>query len=69
MLKEIIISAIETLPNDATLEEILDRIYVAINVNKGLEDVKNGKEITHEEFVKEMEQKWSYIGQKQRNTM
>jgi hypothetical protein len=53
--KEIALKTIENLPDDASWEEIQDRINFAAAVRRGLQDLNEGQEIPHsrvrEEFA------------------
>ncbi|HPB82533.1 MAG TPA: hypothetical protein PK200_10905 [Spirochaetota bacterium] len=54
-IKQEAINAISTLPDDATIEDIMYRLYVIDKVHAGLDDVKNGRVITTEELEKEIQ--------------
>jgi predicted transcriptional regulator len=55
--KDTIIEMIKTLPNDATMEDIIEAIYVRKKIEKGLKDSEEGRLFTHEE-AKERLAKW-----------
>ncbi len=48
---------IKNLPDDSTMEEIIEAIYVRQKIEKGLKDSEEGKLFTHEE-AKERLAKW-----------
>jgi predicted transcriptional regulator len=48
---------LETLPDDASLEEIQYRIYVRQNLDRGLKDLDEGRALTQEEMERRMA-KW-----------
>lgn len=54
-LKMEAMNVLETLPDNSSLEDILYQIYVQGEIAKGLEDIKQGRVITHEELLKEVE--------------
>ena len=56
-LKEEIISLLNKLPDDITLDDVMYHLYVKQKILRGLEASKQGKTFTHEQ-VKEMAQKW-----------
>lgn len=56
--KEIIVHAIETLPEDATLDDAIDRLVFLHEIEKGLQDVREGKTISLEEFEAHFERRW-----------
>lgn len=45
---------LNTMPDEATLEDIQYHIYVLQKVLKGLEEVEGGKTISHEEVLRKM---------------
>ena len=55
--KENIIEMIKNLPEDISLEDIIEAIYVRQKIEKGLKDSKEGNIYTHEE-AKERLEKW-----------
>jgi predicted transcriptional regulator len=56
-VKEIAISTIKQLPEDASWEDIQERINFAAGVRKGLRELDEGKGIPHER-VKEEFREW-----------
>ena len=48
---------IKNLPNNVSMEDIIEAIYVRQKIEKGLQDSKEGKLFTHEE-AKERLAKW-----------
>ncbi len=51
--KEITLQTIEQLPEDASWEDIQERINFAAAVRKGLHELDEGKGISHEKIIKE----------------
>lgn len=49
--KQEALSAISALPDDASFEEIVDRLHVLQRIREGLEDVEAGRTVSHEEAV------------------
>jgi predicted transcriptional regulator len=47
--KEMAIQAIESLPDSATLDDIMAELYFRRKVERGLKDVEEGKVVSHEE--------------------
>jgi predicted transcriptional regulator len=43
---------LDTLPDSATWDDIMYKIYVTQKIHRGLEDLRNGTVITHEEVKK-----------------
>ena len=43
---------IESLPEDCTIDDIMYELYVKNKIKAGLEAVKNGKVITHNDAIK-----------------
>lgn len=55
--KETAIDTIRKLPDSATWDDIEERIRFLAAINKGLDDVKNGRVVAHED-VKESLKQW-----------
>ena len=56
-LKKEVISLIEELPDDITLDEIIYHLYVKQKLLKAKEDIANGRTYSHEQ-IKKMAEKW-----------
>ncbi|OHD67702.1 MAG: hypothetical protein A2W19_02920 [Spirochaetes bacterium RBG_16_49_21] len=56
-LKQEAIQAISTLPDNATIEDMMYRLYVIDKINRGRAAVKNGKTLTVDELKREV-QSW-----------
>lgn len=56
-IKEDIISMLKNLPDDISVDEIIEAIYVRQKILKGLKDSKEGNLYTHEE-AREILEKW-----------
>jgi predicted transcriptional regulator len=54
--KEQMVRAIGDLPDDAKIEDALDRLYLMYKVEKGLEQADRGELITPEEVRRRMSQ-------------
>lgn len=57
MMKELVMEVINALPDDVTLEEIIDAIYMRLKIDQSLNAVKNGEEVTEKEVLEEIK-KW-----------
>jgi len=55
--KEKLIKAVEDLPDDASIEDVMDRLLFLAKVEKGLEQADKGLTISHND-VKEKMSKW-----------
>lgn len=55
--KENIINMIKDLPDNVSMEDIIEAIYVRQKIEKGLKDSEEGRIYTHEE-AKEHLKKW-----------
>ncbi len=51
--KEIALKTIENLPDDASWDEIQDRINFVAAVRRGLQELNDGKEISHAQVKEE----------------
>lgn len=54
-MKQEAIDAISKLPETATMDEIMYRLYVIDKVHAGLEDVRNGRVISTEDLKREIQ--------------
>ena len=56
-IKQEAINAITSLPDSATLDDIMYRLYVIDKVKKGLDAIDNGDSLTMDDLNKEVD-KW-----------
>lgn len=56
-VKEDVIKLINELPETATTEDIMRKLYERIQIEKGIYELNEGKTVTHTE-VKEKMEKW-----------
>lgn len=56
-IKKDVISLVEKLPEDSSLEDIMEHLYVKQKILKGQRQLKTGHFYTHEE-AKEIMRKW-----------
>jgi predicted transcriptional regulator len=49
-VKTAIVRAIQELPDDATVEDAMERLYFLAKVERGLEQSDNGETIPHEDI-------------------
>ncbi|MCP5014681.1 MAG: hypothetical protein GY938_05280 [Ketobacter sp.] len=54
--KQEAIEAIQQLPDNVDLDEIVYRLYVINKIHQGMQDVEAGRTISHEELKREIEQ-------------
>jgi predicted transcriptional regulator len=52
--KEKIIEVVKSLPDDATLERIQEEIDILIAIQRGRDDIKAGRVLSHDEVIREM---------------
>ena len=57
MKKDKVIKTVKALPQEFDLEELIERLVFMEKVEKGLEQIKEGKTVPHEQ-VKDMIKKW-----------
>ena len=55
--KEEVMRLLETLPDDASMDDIQYHIYVRQKIDHGLEDIAEGRTLSEEEFDRRMA-KW-----------
>jgi len=56
--KQKVLKAVQDLPDNASFEDAMERLYFLAKVEKGLEQADSGQTISHSE-VKEKMRKWS----------
>ena len=54
-LKQDVLDAISSLPENTEIDDIMYRLYVIDKIRSGQEAIKNGKKYTVEELKKEIE--------------
>lgn len=59
MNKSKVIETLEQLPNEFTTEELIDKLLFVDKVEKGLQDVEEGKSISLDEARERFKAKWS----------
>jgi len=52
--KELVLEAIQELPDDASLDQIVDRVEFMAAIQKGIDDIDRGDTIPHEEVKKQL---------------
>lgn len=52
-----VIKLIEELPDTATMEEILHKIYVRARIEEGIKELDEGKGVTHDQAMEQIN-KW-----------
>ena len=57
MLKDLLLEVAQDIPQNATLEEIIDELIVRASAIKGFTEVEDGKYSTQEELLEEIK-KW-----------
>ena len=55
-MKELVMQVTKEMPEDATIEEILDAIMVKLSIMKGIKDINDGKFTTQENLLKEIKE-------------
>ncbi|MCP5103381.1 MAG: hypothetical protein GY950_08380 [bacterium] len=53
-VKEQVIKLVETLPEEVTVDDIMRELYFKIQVDKGLQELDEGKGIPHEEVERKL---------------
>jgi len=52
--KELVLDAIQELPDDASIDQIADRVEFMAAIQKGIDDIGRGDTIPHEEIKKQL---------------
>ena len=53
--KQQILSAFDSLPDNCSIAEAIDHLYLLQKIQKGLQDADDGKLMDHDEFFDELE--------------
>ena len=56
MMKELVMEVTSSLPDTATIDDIIEAIYTRIKIEKGLKVSKEDNGLTTEELLEEMKQ-------------
>jgi len=54
LTKEQLMSSVDTLPDDATVEDFIDHLAFILSVERGVADIAAGRTITHAELLEEI---------------
>jgi len=49
---------LEGLPEEFTIDELVDKLIIIERINKGLRDIEDGRSMSHEEAKKKVMGKW-----------
>jgi predicted transcriptional regulator len=52
--KEKILSVIQSLPDEASIDEAIDRLYLLWKIERGIEQADAGQVTDHDEFMREL---------------
>jgi predicted transcriptional regulator len=52
--KELVLDAIQELPDDASIDQIADRVEFLEAIQKGINDIDRGDTVPHEEIKKQL---------------
>ena len=52
--KELVLDAIQELPDDASIDQIADRAEFLAAIQKGIDDIDSGDTVPHEEIKKQL---------------
>ncbi|MHC1726093.1 MAG: hypothetical protein AB9866_08835 [Syntrophobacteraceae bacterium] len=55
--KEQVIKLVKAMPDDATLDDVLERLYFKLQVDQGLAELDRGESISHDEVERRLA-KW-----------
>lgn len=53
-----ILETLEGLPEEFTIEELVDKLIIIERINKGLKDLEEGRSMSHAEAKKKVMGKW-----------
>lgn len=55
-VKQAMTDLVEQLPDDCSWDEVMYRVYVRQKIEAGLDDVENGRVVSHEDIFAEFEE-------------
>lgn len=55
-MKELVMEVTNSLPDTATIDDIIEAIYIRLKIEEGIKDAENNNELTTEELLEEIEQ-------------
>ena len=55
-IKDEVIKMISKMPDDVSIDDIMEELYFKLQVNRGLQDLEDDKGISHEEVEKKVQQ-------------
>lgn len=58
--KDQIVKAVNSLPDDATLDDAIERLLLLSKIEEGLEQVRRGETIPHEEVLRRLEARFAH---------
>ena len=58
-IKEKAKSVIDNLPEDSTMDDIMHTLYIQAKLEKGLQEINEGKGISHEVVKERLLNKWA----------
>jgi predicted transcriptional regulator len=61
--KQDVLEIVESMPDDATIEDIMYELYWRVELEAGLEDIANGRTIPNEEVLKKIAAWRQSVGQ------
>lgn len=54
MMKQLVIDAVNSLPDTATFEDIIEAIYIKLKIEQGIKDAQINEGLTTEELIEKM---------------
>ena len=60
--KQAVLDLLQKLPDNCTLDELQYHLYVLQTVERGREEIKQGRKLSHEEVKRELRAKWQTGG-------
>jgi predicted transcriptional regulator len=57
--KQMIVDAVQRLPDDATIEDAMERLYFLQKIERGLADVAAGRIVPHDEVLRVFEERFA----------
>ncbi len=56
-MKELVMEVTNTLPDTATFDDIIEAIYIRLQIEEGIKNIQNDETLSTEDLIEEIE-KW-----------
>jgi predicted transcriptional regulator len=61
--KQDVLEIVESMPDEATIEDIMYELFLRVELEEGLEDIRNGRTVPNEEVLQKIASWRQSVGQ------